>query len=78
MDEYSKNGIKFKLQPSAESGFWELTDTSCGVGLKFREHHYNDEQEVTGIDGKQFDVMELARIMRSMAEYMVKFHKDLI
>ena len=78
MDEYSKDSMRFKLQPGAELGFWELTDTSCGVGLKFREHHYNDEQEMTGIDGKQFDVMELARIMRRMADYMFRFHQNLI
>lgn len=67
---------RFRLEKSRDLlGWWVLTDTENLVVLKFKEHEYNDSQQVTFIDEDK-SIMEklgtqgIVRILREMGEYM--------
>lgn len=58
-------------------GWWVVTDTEAGIALGFREHEYNETQEMVLIDDSPLlalppadQVRELAHAMRLMADYM--------
>lgn len=70
---------RFKLEKSQlKADGWVLTDTENMIVLTFEEHRFNDTQKVTILnDIEAPDVMELARIMGEMGDYMQKHHSDI-
>ena len=73
---YDMENGRFKLERSKKKeGWWVLTDTENLVVLKFKEHAFNDEQEVTFLDESSLlrrsdCATAIAAIMREMADYM--------
>ena len=56
-------------------GWWVLTDTENLVVLKFKEHEFNESQQVTFIDEDKSVIEKLgaqgiAEVLREMGDYM--------
>ena len=67
---------RFRLEKSQDlPGWWVLTDAENLVVLKFKEHEFNESQQVTFIDDDQSVIEKLgaqgiAQILREMGDYM--------
>lgn len=67
---------KYKLEKSQNlSGWWVLTDTENLIVCKFKEHEFNETQQITVLEESQFIKKancesELAKIASEMAQYM--------
>lgn len=67
---------RFRLEKSQDQpGWWVLTDAENLVVLKFKEHEFNESQQVTFIDDDQSVIEKLgaqriAQILREMGDYM--------
>jgi hypothetical protein len=68
--------MKYQLQESKEPGWWVVTDTENLVVLKFQEHKFNETQMATMLEDCQLSALQLARIMREMADWMAAHHID--
>lgn len=56
---------------------WVLTDTEEGIVVRFEDGKYNETQKVTIIDDKPNpSAAKLARVMREMGEWAVKYHSS--
>lgn len=55
-----------------------LTDTKKGIVIEFEKGKFNETQKVTMLnDIDSPDVMEMARVMREMGEWLIMHHKDI-
>ena len=67
---------RFRLEKSQDlPGWWVLTDAENLVVLKFKEHEFNESQQVTFIDDDKSVIEKLgaqgvAQILREMGDYM--------
>ncbi len=67
---------RFILEKSQDlPGWWVLTDTKNLVVLKFKEHEYNESQQVTFIDDDKSVIEKLGtqgieQVLREMGDYM--------
>lgn len=74
---------RYILQPSKRNpGWYVLTDTEARVVLRFKEHAYNDTQQITFLDDCVIndparDAVAIARVLRQMAEYMATEHYNI-
>ena len=71
---------RFRLEKSQDQqGLWVLTDTENLIVIKFEDGKFNDTQKTSFINDDAVDKLGaqgLARVMREMGEYMVKYHGD--
>ena len=71
---------RFVLKPSSEPGSWVATDTEHNVSIKFREHQFNETQEVL-LDGDTFasieDAARVASCLREMEGWLRREHYDI-
>lgn len=67
---------RFRLEKSQDlPGWWVLTDTENFVVLKFKEHEYNESQQITFLNEDKSVIEKLgaqgiAQILREMGNYM--------
>ena len=67
---------RFRLEKSQDlPGWWVLTDTENLVVLKFKEHEYNESQQVTFLDEdksviERLGAQGIAQVLREMGDYM--------
>lgn len=67
---------RFILEKSQDlPGWWVLTDTENLVVLKFKEHEYNESQQITFLNEDKSVVEKLgsqgiAQVLREMGDYM--------
>lgn len=67
---------RFRLEKSQDlPGWWVLTDTENLVVIKFKEHEYNESQQVTFIDDdksvtEKLGTQGISRVLREMGDYM--------
>lgn len=67
---------RFRLEKSQDlPGWWVLTDTENLVVLKFKEHEYNESQQITFLNEDKSVIEKLgaqgiAQILREMGDYM--------
>ena len=67
---------RYILQASKRNpGWFVLTDTETRVVIRFKEHEYNDTQQITFLDDCPIndparDAVAIASVLRRMAEYM--------
>lgn len=67
---------RFILEKSQDlPGWWVLTDTENLVVLKFKEHEYNESQQVTFLDEdksviERLGAQGIAQVLREMGDYM--------
>lgn len=58
---------------------WKCTDTHFHFEITWREHHYNDTQQVNPLGAfRSYDVMEVARAMREIGQWLYDNHKDIV
>lgn len=69
---------RFILQPSQDKGFWVATDTEHSIVIKFREHEFNETQQVTLLNGDTFksadEALKYATYMRELTDWIAKEH----
>lgn len=70
--------MKYTIQESKEPGWWVVTDTENLVVLKFQEHKFNETQMATMLEDCQLTALQLARIMREMADWVAQNHINLV
>ncbi len=74
------NNDRFILQPSRKKGSWVATDKAHGIVITFREHRFNDTQEITLLGGDTFGSVEQAMAvptaLREIADWLRKEHYD--
>lgn len=68
--------MKYTIQESQDEGWWVVTDTENLVVLKFQEHKFNETQMVTMLEDCNLSVLQLARIMREMSDWVASHHID--
>ena len=60
--------MKYLIQESKDPGWWVVTDTENLAVLKFQEHRFNETQMVTMLEDCNLSALQLARVMREMAD----------
>lgn len=69
---------RFILQPSQDPGFWVATDKENGIVVKFREHQFNETQQVTLLDGDTFSstekALKVATYLRELSDWLRDNH----
>lgn len=71
--------MRFLLQPSEKPNHWVCTDTENNIVCVWKEHEFNDTQEVTMLDDIPSDrYAEVAHWMTEMGEWLRENHYDLI
>ena len=68
--------MKYLLQESETPGWWVFTDTENKVVIRFKEHEFNDTQEVTVLEDGDINPLSAARIMREMGDWLAAHHID--
>lgn len=73
---------RFLLQSSKDEGYYVATDARHGIVVKFREHQFNETQEVTLLGGDTFkaeeDALASARYIRELADWLAKTHPNVV
>ncbi|MBF1491469.1 MAG: DNA breaking-rejoining protein [Prevotella pallens] len=65
---------KYILQKSTQPNKWVLTDTTNKIVVTFENGAFNSTQKVTMLDDTRLTANELAKVMREMGEWVVKYH----
>ena len=69
----------YVLQPSADCGWWVVTDKTNLCVVKFKANHYNETAKVSFInDTSNIKTVDLATIIRKIGEWVFLNHKELI
>lgn len=67
---------KYILQKSKHPNKWVLTDRENGVVITFEDGAFNSTQKVTLLDDTRLTANELAKAMRELGEWVVKYHSS--
>ncbi len=68
---------KYIIQKSdTQTKSWVLTDTENGVVITFENGKFNETQKVTLLENTNKAAEELAKILKEMGEWAVKYHAD--
>jgi hypothetical protein len=63
-------------QSNTQPNKWVLTDKENGVIITFEDGKFNETQKVTLLDDTRLTANELAKVMREMGEWVVKYHSS--
>lgn len=74
--------MKYKLQKSIQQqGWWIVTDTENQISVKFKEHEFNETQDVVCFDKdilkKGVTAKDLARYMRELGDWVAMHHYNI-
>ena len=61
--------MKYIIKESETPGWWVVTDTDNLVVIRFKEHEFNETQEVTLLEESAVSPMAIPRIMREMGDW---------
>ena len=67
---------KYILQKSTHPNKWVLTDTTNKIVVTFEDGAFNSTQKVTLLDDTRLTSNELAKAMREIGEWVVKYHSS--
>ena len=67
---------KYIIQKSTRLFGWVLTDRENGVVITFEDGAFNSTQKVTMLDDTHLTANELAKAMRELGEWAVKYHSS--
>lgn len=67
---------KYIIQKSTHPNKWVLTDTTNKIVVTFKDGAFNSTQKVTMLDDTQLTANELAKVMRKLGEWAVKYHSS--
>lgn len=68
--------MRYLLQESETPGWWVFTDTENKIVIRFKEHRFNETQEVTALEDSEVNPLAIARVMREMGDWIVAHHAD--
>ena len=71
---------KYRLEKSKDlPNWWVFTDTENLVVVKFEDGKFNETQQVSFLEDNaaQLGAARLARIMREIGDYIVRYHSDI-
>lgn len=72
---------RFTLKPARKRDFWVATDNDNGISITFREHDFNNSQEVNltrGDTSMSVDkATKIATYLREIADWLRKEHYDI-
>ena len=63
-------------QSSTHPNKWVLTDTTNKIVVTFEDGAFNSTQKVTMLDDTHLTANELAKVMRELGEWAVKYHSS--
>nr|DAU42917.1 MAG TPA: hypothetical protein [Caudoviricetes sp.] len=63
-------------QSNTQPNKWVLTDKKNGVVITFEDGAFNNTQKVTMLDDTRLTANELAKVMREMGEWVVRYHSS--
>lgn len=63
-------------QSSTHPNKWVLTDTTNKIVVTFENGAFNSTQKVTMLDDTRLTANELAKVMRELGEWVVKYHSS--
>ena len=61
-------------QSSTHPNKWVLTDKCDGIVVTFEDGKFNETQKITLLDDTHLTANELAKVMRELGEWVVKYH----
>lgn len=67
---------KYVLQQSTHPNKWVLTDKDNGIVVTFEDGAFNSTQKVTMLDDTRLTANELAKVMRDLGEWAVRYHSS--
>lgn len=68
---------KYIIQKSStHPNKWVLTDKGNGIVVTFEDGAFNNTQKVTMLDDTQLTTNELAKAMRELGEWVVRYHSS--
>ena len=68
---------KYIIQKSStHPNKWVLTDKGNGIVVTFEDGAFNSTQKVTMLDDTQLTANELAKTMRELGEWAVRYHSS--
>lgn len=78
--EDNSSSSRYVLQPSDEDGWWVCTDTKNLFIVRFKEHHFNETQQLKLIDDTLIDqdALNSATLLRQMADWLRDNHYNII
>ena len=65
---------KYIIQQSTHPNKWVLTDTTNKIVVTFEDGLFNETQKVTMLDDSKRTANELAKVMRELSEWVVRYH----
>lgn len=69
--------MRYVLQSSKSvADGWVCTDTENRIVVEWRQGLFNETQNVVMLDDYHGDVMDLARLMREMGDWLAVNHED--
>jgi hypothetical protein len=70
--------MKYSLRKSvSDKNYWVFADTENQVVIRFEEFNYNVNQKVTILNENLNSTAEVARILREMGEWIVRYHASI-
>ena len=63
-------------QSSTQPNKWVLTDKCNGIVVTFEDGAFNSTQKVTMLDDTHLTANDLAKVMREMGEWVVRYHSS--
>ena len=63
-------------QSSTHTNKWVLTVTTNKIVVTFEDGAFNSTQKVTMLDDTRLTANELAKVMRELGEWVVKYHSS--
>lgn len=67
---------KYIIQKSTHPNKWVLTDKCNGIVVTFKDGAFNSTQKVTLLDDTHLTANDLAKVMREMGEWVVRYHSS--
>lgn len=67
---------KYIIQKSTHPNKWVLTDKCNSIVVTFEDGKFNETQKVTLLDDTRLTANELAKVMRELGEWAVRYHSS--
>lgn len=65
---------RYKVEKSADPQKWVCTDMIHNIVIEFEEHKFNETQQITFEGNQHYDVMQIAKLLREMADWLGENH----
>lgn len=69
---------RYKVEKSVDQNKWICTDMVHNIVIEFEEHKFNETQQITFAGKQHYDVMQIAKLLREMADWLGENHYNKI